>query len=216
MADILKNFNSKRFLITYLIIVILMLLMLSQRFDMVVPEKRDIPEEMKAYLVSPIRLIPEFTLDTTENTTITNAYFEGKWSFVYFSYSGCMPACSSALTKMQDLKRGFGDRLFNFLLVDIDDLAQPEAFKQMMQFQGYDDFTIARGSQQTIEQLARSFIALYLKTEFANGDYIIEQEHHLFVVDPQGRVYAQFKPPPYSGLHSQFLRARNFYSQTEH
>lgn len=215
MADILKNFNSKRFLISYLIIVILMLLMLSQRFDMVVPEKRDIPEEMKAYLVSPIRLIPEFTLDTTENTTITNDYFEGKWSFVYFSYSGCMPACSSALTTMQDLKRGFGDRLFNFLLVDIDDLEQPEAFKQMMQFQGYDDFPIASGSQQTIEQLARSFIALYLKTEFANGDYLIEQEHHLFVVDPQGRVYAQFKPP-YSGLHSQFLRARNFYSQTEH
>lgn len=214
MADLLKNFNSKRFLITYLIIVVLMLLMLSQRFDMVVPEKRNIPEEMKPYLVSPVRLIPEFSLLSTDNTAITNSYFEGKWSFVYFSHSGCLPACSSALNKIQQLKRSFGERLFNFLLIDIDDQESPDKFKQMISFQGYDDITVASADKQTIEQLARAFIALYLKTEFANGDYIIEQEHHLFVVDPQGRVYAQFKPP-YSDLQSQFLRARSFYSQTE-
>jgi cytochrome oxidase Cu insertion factor (SCO1/SenC/PrrC family) len=214
MVDLVKNFNSKRFLITYLVIVILMLLMLSQRFDMVVPEKREIPDEMKSYLVSPIRLIPEFTLLTTEQKVITEHYFEDKWSFVYFSYSGCLPGCSSALNKIQELKRSFGDRLFNFLIIDIDDLETPDKFKQMLTFHGYDDVTIASADKDTIEKLARAFIALYLKTEFANDEYIIEQEHLLFAVDPQGRVYAKFKPP-YSDLQSQFLRARSFYAQTE-
>jgi cytochrome oxidase Cu insertion factor (SCO1/SenC/PrrC family) len=214
MVDLVKKVNSKRFLITYLVIVVLMLLLLSQRFDMVVPEKREIPEEMKSYLVSPIRLMPEFTLLTTEQTTISNSYFEGKWSFVYFSYSGCLPACSAALNKIQELQQGFGERLFNFLIIDIDDQETPDQFKQMLSFQGYDEMTVAGADEETIEKLARAFIALFLKTELTNGEYIIEQEHLLFAVDPKGRVYAQFKPP-YSELQSQFLRARSFYTQTE-
>lgn len=214
MADLLKNFNSKRFLISYLIIVMLMLLVLSQRFDTIVPEKRDIPEEMQNYLVSPIRLIPEFNLTTTEQQTVTNDDLVGKWSFIYFAHSQCLPQCSGALNTLQNLKRAFGERLFNFLLIDIDDQQNGDAFKQMILFQGYDDFTVASADVDTIESLARAFIALFLKTSFANNEYLIEQEHHLFLVDPKGRVYAEFKPP-YADIQSHFLRARSFYNQTE-
>jgi len=67
-----------------------------------------------------------------------------------------------------------------------------------------------------IEQLARDFVALFLKTDFSDGSYQIEQEHHLFVVDPKGRVYATFRPPYTSrSIQSQFLKLRYFYAQSE-
>ncbi len=193
-----------------------MLLALSQRADMVVPEKREIPEDMKSYLVSPIRLIPEFSLETTDKMTLTKDYFLGKWSFVYFSHSQCLPQCSAVLNTMQDLKQAFGDRLFNYLLIDIDEQEHSNDFDEMLQFQGYDHFTVASSDPDTIEILARAFIALFLKTPLADNDYMIEQEHMLFAVDPQGRVYAQFKPSYESNdIQALFLKMRFFYNKTE-
>jgi cytochrome oxidase Cu insertion factor (SCO1/SenC/PrrC family) len=215
MVDFVKKVNSKRFLISYLIIVVLMLLVLSQRYDSVVPEKRDIPEDMKPYLVSPIRLISDFTLQTNDQRIINNEYFLGKWSFVYFSHSRCLPQCSSALTVLEGLKQVFGERLFNYLLIDIDDKQSSSSLAEMLAFQGYSAFTIAEADIDTTAILARSFIALFLKSPLPDGDYLIEQEHHVFLVDPKGRVYARFKPP-YSDVQAKILKTRFFYNKTEH
>jgi hypothetical protein len=78
------------------------------------------------------------------------------------------------------------------------------------------DFKVATASPKIIGELASSFIALFLQTDYADGSYQIEQEHHLFVVDPKGRVYATFKSPFNKDLiQSAFLKLRYFYARSE-
>lgn len=186
------------------------------RLPLMHEDEREIPLDLQAYLVSPPRAITSFLLETTDKLILTNTWLNDKWSFVYFTHSHCLPECRPALDKMKDLQAAFTSNNVQFLVLGID--SEHESADDLAHFLSADEFglTVATTTEDEIEQLAKSFIALFLKTDFANGRYQIEQEHHIFVVDPKGRVYATFKPPFSSiGIQSQFLKLRLFYAQTE-
>ena len=216
MAKQCKGLNSKCFLFTYLIIVGFLLVLWMNRLPLMHEDSREIPLDMQAYLESPPRSISSFSLLTNNKLTLTNDWFDGKWSWVYFGHGNCLPECQTSLERMNDLHAAFANNDFQFLVVGLDyehesadDLAD---FLHSRQF----DLTAATGSEVEIEQLARVFVALFLKTDFYDGSYQIEQEHHLFVVDPKGRVYATFRPPyTTASLTAQFLKLRYFYAQSE-
>lgn len=216
MAKSCKGFNSKCFLITYLIIVGFLLVLWMNRLPLMHQDEREIPAEMQSYLASPPRPLPAINLATQHKLALTNDWFGDKWTFVYFTHGNCMPSCYEALKSMDQLQAAFANKDFQFLVVGIDS-ADTTAIKltELMDSQQL-DFMAASASTDTIEKLAKVFIALFLKTEFSDGSYQIEQEHHIFVVDPKGRVYATFMPP-YSGasIQAAFLKLRHFYAQTE-
>ncbi len=214
MATRCKGFNSKCFLLTYLIIVGLIIVLWMNRQPFMGKDSRVIPKAMQPYLESPPRKLDSFTLKTKEKLALTNDWFEKKWTFVYFTHSACLPACRFGLDSMKELKTAFATSDLQFLTIGID--AQHENADDLYQFlvsQGY-DFTVATGSEKELEKVATSFIALFLQTNFTDGSYQIEQEHHLFIIDPKGRIYATFRPP-YKNVRSHFLALRAFYAKTE-
>ena len=216
MAKRCKGLNSKCFLISYLMIVGFLLVLWMNRLPLMNEEQREIPVAMQNYIASPARPLPEFSLNTDNKLALTNNWFDGKWSLVYFSHSHCLPACQPALQAMNDLKDAFANVDFQFLVIGID--TEHETADDLNDFlhQQKLDFKVATASSKIIDELARSFIALFLQTDYADGSYQIEQEHHLFVVDPKGRVYATFKPPFNKDLiQSEFLKLRYFYARTE-
>jgi cytochrome oxidase Cu insertion factor (SCO1/SenC/PrrC family) len=216
MAKRCKGLNSKCFLISYLMIVGFLLVLWMNRLPLMNEDQRDIPADMQTYIASPARQLPEFSLNTPNKLALTNHWFEGKWSFVYFSNSHCLPACQPALAEMNKLKASFANADFQFLVIGVD--TEHETADQLATFlQGQQlDFNTATASASIIEELARSFIALFLQTDYADGSYQIEQEHHLFVVDPKGRVYATFKPPfNHARIQAEFLKLRYFYAKSE-
>jgi cytochrome oxidase Cu insertion factor (SCO1/SenC/PrrC family) len=177
-------------------------------------DTREIPEGLQSYLESPPRTLPEFVLETKNKLALTPEWFHNKWSIVYFTHSNCLPACEPSLEELKSLQSAFANVDFQFLTIGLD--SQHEAADNLSQFlmvQGY-HFTVATGSEKVIEKLSKIFIALYLQTDFTDGSYQIEQEHHLFVVDPKGRVYATFRPP-FDDTASRFRTLRTFYAKTE-
>jgi len=216
MAKRCKGLNSKCFLITYLTIVGFLLVLWMNRLPLMSEEQRDIPVDMQAYIASPARPLPAFSLNTGNKLALTNTWFDGKWSLVYFSHSHCMPDCEPALQTMKNIQSNFANADFQFLVIGIgiehetvDDLLDFLRGKQL-------NFTAATATQDVIDELASSFIALFLQTDYADGRYQIEQEHHLFVVDPKGRKYATFKPPfNQARIQAEFLKLRHFYAKTE-
>lgn len=216
MAKRCKGLNSKCFLFTYLIIVGFLLVLWMNRLPLMHEDLREIPVDMQSYLESPPRSIPLFSLPTTNKLALTNGWFDSKWSLVYFAHGNCLPECQDSLEIMNDLQAAFANNDFQFLVVGLDyehesadDLA---GFLHAQQF----ELSAATAPEAEIEQLARTFVALFLKTDFSDGSYQIEQEHHLFVVDPKGRVYATFRPPyTTASLKAQFLKLRYFYAQSE-
>ncbi|MFW5451693.1 MAG: SCO family protein [Methylophagaceae bacterium] len=179
-------------------------------------ELRDVPVDMLSYIESPARVIPPFSLSSINQSALTNQWLENKWTFVYFSHSHCLPNCQLALEKIRYLQSAFANNNFQFLVIGID--SQYDTADSLSQFLSLQQIesTVVTGPEPEIEGLAKTFIALFLKTNFTDGSYQIEQEHHLFLVDPKGRVYATFRPP-YSNtdIQSQFLKLRQFYARSE-
>jgi hypothetical protein len=68
----------------------------------------------------------------------------------------------------------------------------------------------------TTERLASEFNALFLRTDYADGSYQIEQGHDIFVVDPKAHVYARFAPPySFDFIRDTFVILRQFYASSE-
>ncbi len=217
MVDITKGLNSKRFLFTYLIIIGFLLVFWINQLPLLHKDKRQIPVDIQEYLESPPRHLPEVSLNTVGEQVLTNSFFFGKWSFVYFSHGHCMPGCKPSLDMMKSFQSSFANNNFQFLVVGLD--VENETALELAGFlrrQGFDFEVGNTASLSKLEELTRAFIALFLKTTYKDGSYLIEQEHHIFVVDPKGRVYATFRPPyNLTKIQASFLKFRHFYAKTE-
>ena len=216
MAKRCKGLNSKCFLFTYLIIVTFLLVLWLNRLPLMYDDQREIPVDMQSYISSPVVPLAPFLLITNDKLALTNDWLVDKWSFVYFMHGHCLAACLPSLEIINELQDSYANSDFQFLTIGLD--SQHETAEQLTQFlqsQGF-EFTTAAASMEEIDMLSKEFIALYLQTDFSDGSYQIEQEHHIFLVDPKGRVYARFKPP-YSGanISAKFLKLRHFYAKTE-
>jgi cytochrome oxidase Cu insertion factor (SCO1/SenC/PrrC family) len=215
MVDIPKNINSKRFLLTYLVIIMFLLLLWVIQLRAVHEDKREIPIEMLAYVESPPRVLPEMSLGFINKQALTNAWLKGKWTFVYFSHSNCLPLCRPALQAMDYIQSSFVNNHFQFLVIGLDGDNETQTnlteFLTSQQF----DFDVATASSAKIEETAREFKALFLKTRTPDGRYAIEQEHHIFVLDPKGRIYATLRPPFSIKVQEDVLNLRDFYARSE-
>lgn len=217
MAKRCKGLNSKCFLFTYLMIVIFLLVLWVNKLPSLQKEYREIPVAMQAYIESPARTLASFSLDTTSKLALTNDWLIGRWTFVYFSHGHCLPECKVSLDSLAELNASFASNDVQFLVVGLD--GENESVDQLQSFltaQTLDRTLAASLSSDELDSLTQSFIALFLKTDFADGRYQIEQQHHIFLVDPKGRVYATFRPP-FTGsyIRKQFLKLRLFYGRTE-
>lgn len=217
MVDISKNLNSKRFLVTYLVIIGFLLVLWVNRLPFTQKDTREIPIDLKQYLESPARPLSNFTFETNVEQALTNDNLIGKWSFAYFTHSNCLPGCSSSFDILRIMQTAFSNNDFQFLAFELD--GENESPTQLAAFLKSKrlSMTAARAeSEEQLEAIAREFVALYLKTLFSDGSYVIEQEHHIFVIDPRGRLYATFRPP-FNAVDVQeaFLKMRLFYARSE-
>jgi len=205
-----KSFNSKGFLLLYLAVIVIMLMLWVSRLQMSQPEMRDIPDDLKPYLVSPPQPIPQFLLHSKDKQVLTNQSLEQHWSFVYFSHPQCQPECEPVLAVLENLKQYFAAADIQFLLINYDD--QPLDIDSQ---QRKSPLAIYGGDNNVIDKLTQAFEFLYLRTEFEQG-YGLEQQHDIFLVDPKGRVYARFELPFTSlTLQQHFFALRDFYARSE-
>jgi len=180
MAKRCKGLNSKCFLFTYLIIVSFLLVLWLNRLPLMHEDSRDIPRDLQGHISSPATHLPYFSLRTEGKLALTNSWFEDKWSFVYFTHGHCLPRCQPSLQNMSELQASYANSDFQFLTIGLD--SQHETADELAQFllsQGF-EFTSATADTEEIDKLSKAFIALYLQTDFSDGSYQIEQEHHIF------------------------------------
>jgi protein SCO1 len=215
MVDISKNLNSKRFLLTYLVIIGFLLMLWAINMGLLHEDNREIPIEMLAYLESPPRAVPEIYANLNSELVLTSDWFRNKWSFVYFSHGNCLPLCRPTLETMKLIQSSFTNNDFQFLVIGLDGDNETQAsFASFLAAQQF-NFDVASASSDKVEDLAGEFRALFLKTSLSDGSYLIKQEHHIFVLDPKGRLYATFKPPFSINIQEDIVNMRYFYARSE-
>lgn len=139
------------------------------------------------------------------------------WRLVYFSHANCFPMCQPAYQKLRLFEQGFGSADIMTAVIDLDTepmasgLLASELFRR-----GYDFAVYSSDDSEVIEQITRTFIALFLRTDFSDDQYQIEQKHDLFLMDPKNRVYAVFEEDiPFSEIQRRFVEIRSFYAKSE-
>jgi cytochrome oxidase Cu insertion factor (SCO1/SenC/PrrC family) len=211
-----QGLNSKCFLVTYLVIVVFLLILWFNRTDLLQEDLRVIPAELQAYIISPPRPISEEEAILNNKQVLTINLFKDNWTLVYFSHANCLPSCLTGLNKLATFQSAYASKDVGTLLIDLDsDVHARGKLDQLLQYQNF-NFPVLEAEEAVIEGLAKTFIALYLKSDLGGGYYQIEQEHKLFLVDPKSRVYAVFdEQTPALTIDNSFAELRSFYAKSE-
>lgn len=205
----IKSVNSKAFLGLYLVITLIILVLWISRMEFTQPDRRDIPDNLRKFLISPPQLIPQFVLQSHKKQVLTNVSLDGKWSFVYFTHLYCEPECAVVVKVLQHLQRLFAGSSIQFLIINFGDNADTAT----LSFPGLKTYG---GSSDVIESITKSFDFLYLEPEEYESSLKVEQQHYIYLIDPQGRAYAVFKPPFTSlAIQKIFFQIRDFYARSE-
>lgn len=208
-----KSFNSKGFLLLYLLVFASLLTVWLFRLEHKQVDKREIPPSLQAVLRSPPAALPQFLLYSSADKVLTDQSLRGKWSFVYFTHPTCLPQCEPVLAVLHNLKRLSTPAETQFLLINFDP-------RQATERPGWwqnntPSLPLYGGDKLMIDAVAEAFEFLHLRTPLTEG-YSLEQQHSIFLTDPKGRIYARFEPP-YSSplLQQQFIEIRSFYARSE-
>jgi cytochrome oxidase Cu insertion factor (SCO1/SenC/PrrC family) len=208
-----KSFNSKGFLLLYLLVFAGMLLLWLSRLGDHGEENRNIPESLRAEIISPARPIPQFVLQSADRQVLTEQSLRGKWSFIYFTHPQCLPYCEPVLEVMENLQTLLAGADQQFVVINFD----AERADELAALLASMDKTIPvfSGDTSMLTLLTEAFAFLYLREDNGAGAEI-EQQHSLFLTDPKGRLYARFEPPFTSlSLQQQFFALRDFYARSE-
>lgn len=214
-----NGLNSKCFLLTYLVIVGFLLILWANRIPLVQNETRQIPRALQPYLISSPQDMTSSSVTSNNKLVLTSDIFIDKWSFVYFTHSHCLPSCQHSFNVLSQLEAALQVADIQFALVDLDTSSHPSlpsGLQQLATNMRLEQKVIIETDKVTTEQLATEFNALFLRTDYADGSYQIEQEHVIFVVDPKGRIYAHFVPPyNFELIRDTFILLRQFYASSE-
>lgn len=207
--DLFKRVNSKAFLLLYLVVFAGLLGVLVSQKLMSEKDERTIPAELAPYIVSPPGRIPQFLLYSGEGKVLTEQSLRDRWSFIYFSQPSCLPDCEAVFTVLDNLQDLSASNKRQFIVINYDSEKAKSGLPAAKGFQVYS------ADKAMMEKLTAAFAFLFLRTDFADN-YLLEQQHSIFLTDPKGRVYARFEPP-YTSLkiQAEFIRLRDFYARTE-
>ena len=211
-----QGLNSKCFLFTYLVIVGFLLVLWFNRTGLVHEDQRVIPAQLQSTIASPPREISDVLVGLNGKQVLTNRVFNDRWTLVYFSHANCLPECVKPYEKLASFQSAFASHDVGVAVIDLDSEENQRGNLAKLVAQKGFEFPIIEAETNVIEALAKTFIALYLRTGFANGECQIEQEHYLFLVDPKSRVYAVFDDEDTSAqIKDIFTQSRQFYAKSE-
>lgn len=184
-----------------------------QRPDAVAP-----PLELQQSILPEPRPLAPFRLTAHDGTPLSEADLQGRWSVVFFGYTHCPDVCPTVLQTLA----GVAARLppenlaaTRFLFVSVDPKRDSLDYLKSYLAYFHPAFLGATGERQQIDAVVRQFGALYsFEGDTSRDDYVVNHSATLFVVDPEGRLYARIHPPHEAArVADTLIRLRDFYNR---
>ncbi len=136
-------------------------------------------------LVSPLRPLPSFQLQTLSGESVDETFFRGKWTIVYLAQGSCDRSCVEQLYNIRQVRLAQGkniDRLQRLLLWQDDGSSSEKRLELQEHFPG-----------QVIVPLSDQGTAALLDT-FALDDKLPLAAGRIYLVDPQGYLMMSYEP----------------------
>ena len=141
-----------------------------------------------------------------------------KWTFVFFGYTSCPDICPTTLyvlnsvQGLEDDKAG-GDAIdMQVVFISVD--PKRDSTEKLAKYMRYFNkkFIGATASKTKIDRLTRQFNAGYIvEPETSPGQYLVAHTSAIFLVDPLGRLVANFSQPHYPNTISELFEKIRVY-----
>lgn len=148
------------------------------------------------------RALPAFTLQRHDGSVLTQADWQGRWRLLFFGFTHCPDVCPttlattrSALTALRK-QHPAAEVAVSFVSVD----PERDTPDKLGAYVHYFDpsFEAATGTQEQLQALTRALWVVYEKVpggDAGGADYSIDHSAALLLIDPQGRLLGQMRPP---------------------
>lgn len=177
------------------------------------------PDELKGVIRSEFRPVSSFVLSSAKHGPITEKNLRDRWTFVFFGYLSCPDVCPNTLYELstfwQQLHYDSRDspQPVQVLFVSVD--PKRDSVERLADYVAHfnRDFIGATGGVGQIERFARQFGAGFLyEPETASGQYLVAHTSAIFLIDPYGRLVANFSQPHHAHtLATQFQRIEDYF-----
>ncbi len=158
----------------------------------------------------PPRILPEpkapdtFQLLDHDGKPFDRERLKGKWSLICFGYTHCPDICPTALAILQAVfrkleKRPEISRDLQGVFISVDPKHDtPELLKEYVTYFNPAFLGVtgdARELKALSGQMGARYSIAYSWESTGEMDYLVDHSAALYLVDPQARLYAAFKPP---------------------
>jgi cytochrome oxidase Cu insertion factor (SCO1/SenC/PrrC family) len=157
------------------------------------------PAPERTLLAEPPRAIADFQLTDQDGKAVKLADFHGAPVLIFFGFSHCTTACPTALTQLRLLDREHRAQLgkTRIVIISVDgERDTPDAMKAWLKPLS-PSFTGLTGAPAQVHNIAAGFSATFYKTPGQKpGDYSVEHNSQVFLIDAKGRMRATFFNAP--------------------
>jgi len=157
------------------------------------------PAPERTLLAEPPRAITDFQLTDQSGKAVKLADFRGAPVLMFFGFTHCSTACPAALHQLRQLERQHGAELgkTRIVIVSVDgERDTPAAMKTWLQPLSA-KFIGLTGTPARVQNIAAQFSAAFYKLPGASaGEYSMEHNSQIFLLDAQGRLRATFFNAP--------------------
>jgi len=160
--------------------------------------------QIEDYLFWQAKALSDFQLKRAGNGTLGLNDLSGKWTFLFFGYTHCPDICPVTLAVLGEVFRIL-DRTpdpasqTQGLFISVD--PGRDTPESLAEYAAYFDkrFIGATGSVAQLDAISRQIGVFYTIQKPEAGrpadSYPVTHSSTIFLVDPQGRLYAKFPPP---------------------
>ncbi len=210
--------TSKKLPIGTIVIFSFFLLVMAVTYVLTKPPER--PPELEGVLRPDFRVLQPFELTDQNNAVFDEKRLLDKWSFVFFGYTSCPDVCPATLYILSAIygqltdENGKAPDDMQVIFISVDPARDtPEKLAKYVSYYNK-DFIGVTGDKTEIDKLARQFGAGYIIEEkTAAGDYNVAHTSAIFLIDPYGRLVANFSQPHRaSTITSQYKKIQKYFS----
>ena len=136
-----------------------------------------------------------FSLTDQQGNGVTDRDYRGRWLLVYFGFTHCPDACPTALGNIAETMSQLGAAAARVqpLFITIDpERDTPAVLKDYVDVFGEGIIGLT-GTQEETADVAHSYRVYYAKHPVGtDGDYTMDHSSVIYVMDPAGRLVANF------------------------
>jgi protein SCO1 len=157
------------------------------------------PPPPRTVMADPPRVLKDFALTTEAGKTLRLSELSGEPVLVFFGFAHCPTVCPAALSQLRMLELNHARDLgkTRIVVISVDgERDTPSMLSEWLEPIS-PTFIGLTGPTNTVRDIAAQFSAAFFKgAAQPNGDYLVDHNSQIFLLDAQGRMRATFFDAP--------------------